>query len=250
MSSSPLLLFLLYSIPNTKKVVIKAFNLIKIIKTGIPIIGDGPGESIIRGYGFSENQPTILANLKQPQFVIRMHQAYLRSGSQLIKTNSLIPKRDKWHPETNRIEALCNASVALAKEASKRKAIIAACITRAPFSSPVSSRTQFYGEQAIYMSDTHADLLWLNDFEGIEELLLALKSIKHASSVQTVAHLNLGPENQVHLMINDLKRLLNAGATFLGISINAEIKMVESFIPPAIDEFGVLSVILNHRTCI
>ena len=72
------------------------FNLIPLLEERIPLVGDGGAETLLRNFGLEENCPPILANLEQPDLVKRMHHAFIRRGSRLIRTNRVSPKQMKF----------------------------------------------------------------------------------------------------------------------------------------------------------
>ena len=222
----------------------KFFNLIDILDNEIPIVGDGPSKLLLRRYGFPKNKPEILANYLSPQLVKRMHFAYLQNGSKLIRTNSITPTKASWSDKYN-IESLFNSSVSLAKESSKGKAIVAANMTEAPLTWNFESRYKFYAEQSIYLSDTHSDLFWLDNFKNFNEIILALKAIEKTNYLQKIVHIEINSRSKVSNVIDRLSKLLNSGATFVGISIKSDIKLIEHFIPSIIEKFGIISLILE-----
>ena len=81
------------------------------------------------------------------------------------------------------------------------------------------ARFQFYGEQAVYLSDTcRSDLA--GKFSEYEELKLALREVRQVSVIQTVAHLSLKKDKQSLEILDQLKELMSLGATFVGLMID------------------------------
>ena len=109
----------------------------------------------------------------------------------------------------------------------------------------MTQKNQHYGEQAVYLSDTKVDLMWLERFSNLEELLLALRAIRQVSLVQTVAHLSFEPDRTSQEKIEELKHLMNSGATFVGVTIQSIESLKYGLIQELIDEVGVLSLILD-----
>ena len=95
------------------------------------MIGDGGTDDLLRSYGLSDKNPSILANLDHPELVKRMHQSFLRKGTKLLRTNSIFPKEEQGSNIENRLEAIMNSASALAREASDNKAVVAGRITGA-----------------------------------------------------------------------------------------------------------------------
>ncbi len=221
------------------------FNLIQILEERIPLIGDGGVGTLLRSFGLEERFPAIQANLEQPELVKRMHQAYLRKGTRLIRTNSILPKGEQWSSIENRLEALINSASALAREVSNNRAVVAGRITGAPEEWSAEAKYQLYGEQAVYFSDTKVDLIWLEQFTSCKELLLALRAVRQVSAVQTVAHLSLEPGRTSLDLTEELKHLMNSGATFVGVMIDSPEFLQETLLQELIDELGILSLVLD-----
>ncbi|MEC8183987.1 MAG: homocysteine S-methyltransferase family protein, partial [SAR324 cluster bacterium] len=106
------------------------FKVIPLLDVWFPLVGDGGAETLLRNFGLEENCPPILANLEQPDLVKRMHHAFIRQGSRLIRTNSSFSQADEVL--VNRLEACINSASALAREVSNKRAVIAGRITCAP----------------------------------------------------------------------------------------------------------------------
>jgi len=221
------------------------FNLLQILEERIPLIGDGGTDALLRSYGFSDKNPSILANLDHPELVKRMHQSFLRKGTRLLRTNSIFPKEEYGSSIENRLEAIMNSASTLAREASDNKAVVAGRITGALETWTDDAKNQHYGEQAVYLSDTKVDLIWLERFSNLEELLLALRAIRQVSLVQTVAHLSFEPDRTSQEKIEELKYLMDSGATFVGVTIQSIESLKYGPIQELIDEVGVLSLILD-----
>ena len=145
------------------------FNLLQILEEGIPLIGDGGTDALLGSYGLSDKNPSILANLDHPELVKRMHQSFLRKGTRLLRTNSIFPKEEQGSGTENRLEAIMNSASALAREASNNKAVVAGRITGALETWTDDAKKQHYGEQAVYLSDTKVDLIWLERFLNMED---------------------------------------------------------------------------------
>ena len=221
------------------------FNLLQILEEKIPLIGDGGTDVLLKSYGLSDKKPSILANLDHPELVKRMHQSFLRKGTRLLRTNSIFPKVEQGSSIENRLESIMNSASALAHEASNKKAVVAGRITGALETWTDDAKIQHYGEQAVYLSDTKVDLIWLERFSNLEELLLALRAIRQVSLVQTVAHLCFESDRTSQEKIEELKHLMNSGATFVGVTIHSLESLKYGAIQELIDEVGVLSLILD-----
>jgi hypothetical protein len=163
----------------------------------------------------------------------------------LIRTNSILPKGEQWSSIENRLEALINSASALAREVSNNRAVVAGRITGAPEEWSAEAKYQLYGEQAVYFSDTKVDLIWLEQYTSCEEMLLALRAVRQVSAVQTVAHLSLEPGRTSLDLTEELKHLMNSGATFVGVMIDSPEFLQETLLQELIDELGILSLVLD-----
>ena len=123
--------------------------------------------------------------------------------------------------------------------------MIAGRITCAPSVWGRDARFQFYGEQAVYLSDTWGDLIWLEQFSEYEELKLALRAVRQVSVIQTVAHLSLKKGWKTLEVLGQLQNLIYSGATFVGVMIEFQESLSKDQLQNLIDELGILSLILD-----
>ncbi len=163
---------------------------------------DGPTGTILYDKGINPGTSYEEVSLAQPNMILELHREYLQSGANILTTNtfsanSIVLK--KYNLE-DKMEAINRTSVKLAKEVAEDKAYVAGSI------GPLGIRIEPYGptsteeaqklflQQADILIDSGVDLIILETFLDINELLQAIKAIKSFSSIPLVACMVLNQE--------------------------------------------------------
>ena len=163
------------------------------VRTGPPIVADGGLGSLLLGAVTRLRCPEE-ANLRAPESVVAVHASYIRSGAELIETNTFGANRRKLaaHFLDDRFEQINSAGVRLAREArevSGREVFIAGSI--GPLgeleSLDVASHGELYAEQAQILEARGVDLFFLETFFDADELAGAVVAVRAVSSLPIVA---------------------------------------------------------------
>ena len=138
-------------------------------------------------------------NLTQPEAVLRVHQAYVQAGAQIIETNTFGANRSKLGPLglADKLAAINHRGVKIAREAREAAAhevLIAGSIgpvSIAPVSGdlPRDEILATYHEQASALEERGVDFFILETFSHLEVLLLAVEAIRSFSSLPIVAQM-------------------------------------------------------------
>ncbi|MGB7729331.1 MAG: bifunctional homocysteine S-methyltransferase/methylenetetrahydrofolate reductase [Candidatus Acidiferrum sp.] len=156
-------------------------------------------------------------NTTEPEAVFRVHQAYIDAGAQIIETNTFGANRFKLAPLglADDVQRLNSRGVKIAREAREsaaREVLIAGSI--GPLGIGVQARhpepdqiLAVFHEQALALEERGVDLFVLETFSYIEELLLAIDSIRSFSSLPIVAQLTFSEEGTIY---GDISPLLAA----------------------------------------
>lgn len=156
-------------------------------------------------------------NATEPEAVFRVHQAYIEAGAQIIETNTFGANRFKLAPLGlgDDVQRLNSRGVKIAREAREsaaREVLIAGSI--GPLGIGVQARhpepeqiLAVFHEQALALEERGVDLFILETFSYIEELLLAIDTIRSFSSLPIVAELTYSEEGTT---FGDVRPLLAA----------------------------------------
>jgi len=142
------------------------------------ILGDGAyGTEFLRRGGLP-GRPFDELNLTRPHLVLQLHQEYLAAGSELTKTNTFLANgfRLKPHQLGGQVRDINKAGVQLAKEAA-RGGLVAGTI--GPLTEcPRDERAAYYREQCEVLVDGGCDVLVLETFTEVSDLLAAMEIAK------------------------------------------------------------------------
>jgi homocysteine S-methyltransferase len=143
-------------------------------------------------------------NLTQPEAVLRVHQAYIQAGAQIIETNTFGANRSKLGPLglADKVTAINHRGVKMAREAREAAAhevLIAGSIgpvSVAPVSGelPREEIMAAYREQASALEERGVDFYILETFSHLEVLLLAVEAIRSFSLLPVVAQMTFSEE--------------------------------------------------------
>ena len=143
-------------------------------------------------------------NLTQPEAVLRVHQAYIQAGAQIIETNTFGANRSKLGPLglADKVTAINHRGVKMAREAREAAAhevLIAGSVgpvSIAPVSGelPREEILATYREQASALEERGVDFFILETFSHLEVLLLAVEAIRSFSSLPIVAQMTFSEE--------------------------------------------------------
>src|SRR5213595_1909585 len=132
------------------------------------------------------------ANLRAPDAVVSLHVGFINAGADLIEANSFGANRRKLaeHFLEDQLEAINSTAVKLARQAREtvgRDIFIAGSI--GPLGEPASARVrhELFSEQAVILEGRGADLLMVETFYDLEELVDAIDGIREVSALPIVA---------------------------------------------------------------
>jgi homocysteine S-methyltransferase len=142
------------------------------------------------------------ANLRAPESVVSLHLGFIRAGADLIETNTFGANRSKLraHFLEDEVKAVNEAGVKLARDArevSGRDVFIAGSIGPVgDVEGPSPDRAAVFAEQAELLEGRGVDLLLIETFYELEELLTAIASVRSVSSLPIVALLTFDEDAQ------------------------------------------------------
>jgi methionine synthase / methylenetetrahydrofolate reductase(NADPH) len=143
------------------------------------------------------------ANLRSPETVISLHVSFINAGADMIETNTFGANRRKLAGNflEDEVENINSAAVKLAREAreiSGRDVFIAGSIGPLGELSDLSSdyRRRIFTEQAAALHARGVDLFIVETFYELDELLVALESVREVSSLPVVAMLTFDEQGE------------------------------------------------------
>jgi homocysteine S-methyltransferase len=141
-----------------------------------------------------------LAPLEHPSEVLDIHISYIAAGAELIETATFAASRPRLErlQAGHEVEAVNSAGVKLAREAreiSGRDCLVAGSI--GPLAGVIdldepegpAAITRAHAEQAAILAGRGADLIVLETFFRLEELLLAIEAVRGATDLPLIAML-------------------------------------------------------------
>jgi methionine synthase I (cobalamin-dependent) len=189
------------------------------------IIKDGAMGTTLSAAGHS-GQSLELLNVEQPDRVTAVHAAYAAAGSEMVETNTFQGNGVALarHGLAERAVELNQAAAALAREAVGDRVFVAGSIGPTggilePYGDldPGLARAAFQ-EQAAALAEGGVDLLVVETFSALEEVLLALAAAL-ATGLPVVASMAFDPNGRTAFGVSPAKaaeQLEAAGATVVG----------------------------------
>ncbi len=180
-----------------------AGSFVERLRSGPPIVADGGTGALISGAVPGLRCPEE-ANLRAPESVVAVHVSYIRAGAELIETNTFGANRRKLARLMleDGFERINSAAVRLAREAREvagRDVWIAGAI------GPLGELEVFdpaghgplYAEQATVLEGRGVDLLMVETFFDVEELIVAVEAVRDVSSLPVVALLTFDEDAEL-----------------------------------------------------
>jgi methionine synthase I (cobalamin-dependent)/5,10-methylenetetrahydrofolate reductase len=132
------------------------------------------------------------ANLRAPDAVVSLHVSFIRAGADLIETNTFGANRIKLasHYLEDELERINSTAVRLAREArevSGQEVFIAGSIGPLGEHVPDYQRRECFAEQAAILEGRGADLIVVETFYDLEELIAAIEATQGATALPIVA---------------------------------------------------------------
>jgi homocysteine S-methyltransferase len=172
------------------------------LRSSTPLVGDGGMGTLISGAVARLRCPEE-ANLRAPESVVALHASFIRAGADLIETNTFGANRRKlagFYLEED-FERINSTAVRLAREAREvagREVFIAGAI------GPLGEVENFdpaeaaplVAEQAQVLEGRGVDLLMLETFYDLDELVAAVDAVRSVSQLPLIALMTFDADGQ------------------------------------------------------
>jgi homocysteine S-methyltransferase len=204
-------------------------NLLNILNERI-VIGDGATGTYLYELGVPMNHCLEEVNLSRPELVERVYREYAEAGAQVIETNSFGANRVRLarFGLDDRVGELNRRAAQVAREALKGKPDVfvggsVGPLSLRPADGEFSSddRKALFREQIGALLEGGCDLIFLETFTALDELLLALGVFKELSTIPVVTSMAVAEEGRLfcgHTFPEAVKILRGAGADIVGLN--------------------------------
>jgi homocysteine S-methyltransferase len=203
------------------------------------LIGDGALGTMLSERGLTQGVCCERLNLLNPEAVKELHASYLSAGTQVLETNTFGANRTKLSPSpgSDDVVAINRAGVLLARDVAGSRAYIAGSI------GPLASRQspheilvlteddirELFREQIVALAEAGADLLVLETFTDLPQLLLALESAKKHTDLPVICQMAFHERGHtfggVHATVA-AEALGQAGADVIGANCGKGVRCV------------------------
>jgi homocysteine S-methyltransferase len=204
------------------------------------VIGDGALGTLIseRGIGRDTNYERL--NLTHAGFIKDIHSAYLDAGAQVIETNTFGANRTKLaqFQFADDVAAINQAGVVLAREAAAgTDAWIAGSVgpladtPLRPDDAPLTEDQvrDVYREQIVALADAGADLILLETFTDLQQLLLALETARKHTDLPVICQMAYHERGHTYTGVHvhtAVEALTAAGADVVGANCGRGVRCV------------------------
>ena len=211
------------------------------------LIGDGALGTLISERGLGRDTGYERLNLTHPEFIRDLHAAYLDAGAKVIETNTFGANRTKLVLSAPAARELCGqevsdlnrAGVALAREAAGDHAYVAGSVGpladhRGPLDTPPLTDdevSELFREQIVALADAGADLLILETFTDLHQLLLALGVARKHTDLPVVCQLAFHERGHTYAGVHvseAVAALTGAGADVIGANCGRGVRCVKA----------------------
>ncbi len=158
------------------------------------LVADGAMGTMLYTKGVFINRCYDELNVSSPALVREVHEEYVKAGAEILETNTFGANRMRLgaYGFTEKLKAINQAGVALARKAARGKAFVAAAI--GPLGVPIEplGPTSFEEARAAFQEQTEAlveagvDLILLETFYNLNELKEAIAAVREAAGPDIV----------------------------------------------------------------
>lgn len=207
-------------------------NLLNILNERI-VIGDGATGTYLYELGVPVNHCLEEVNLSQPELVARVYREYAEAGAEVVETNSFGANRVRLarFGLEDKVAELNRRAAQVAREALAGKPGVFVGGSVGPLSLrpadgefSTGDRKALFREQIGALIEGGCDLIFLETFTSLDELLLALGVFKELSQIPVVTSMAVAEEGRLfcgHTFPEAVKILREAGADIVGLNGSA-----------------------------
>ncbi len=210
------------------------------------VIGDGALGTMISERGIGREVCYERLNLTHPEFIKDIHAAYVAAGSQVIETNTFGANRTKLalgpgaHAATQsaqEVSAINHAGVALARAVAGSNVYLAGSVgplqeRSGPHTSPPLTDDEIrsiFKEQILALANAGVDLLMLETFSELPQLLLALEVAKQNTDLPVICQMAFHERGHTYTGVHvntAVEALIRGGADVVGANCGRGVRCV------------------------
>jgi methionine synthase I (cobalamin-dependent)/5,10-methylenetetrahydrofolate reductase len=203
------------------------------------VIGDGALGTMFAEHGLGRDVVYERLNRTQPEMVRGIHAAYVEAGSQLIETNTFGANRIRLGQleGPDEVATLNALGVQLAREAAGERAVVAGSV--GPLTTPRGPQAfltlsddeirDIFREQILALANAGADLILLETFTDLRQLLLALGVVKAETDLPAICQMAFHERGHTQSgvsVVQALQALQAAGADVVGANCGRGVRCV------------------------
>src|ERR1700677_3435679 len=203
-------------------------NLLDILRERI-VVGDGATGTYLYELGVPLHHCLEELNLTQPELMTRVYREYTDAGAQVIETNSFGANRIRLarFGLEHQVSEINWRAVQVARDAVKGKEVFVGgsvgplSLRPADGEFSVDDKKALFREQIGALLDGGCDLIFLETFTSLDELLIALNVFQNLTNIPVVTSLAVSEEGRLasgHTFPESVKILREAGADIVGIN--------------------------------
>jgi homocysteine S-methyltransferase len=184
--------------------IMKTQNTLKELLSKQVVLGDGAMGTMLYESGIFLNTCFDELNLVNSELVRRVHKEYVQAGVDFIETNTFGANEFKLGKFglADKVESINRSAVEIAKKSSGGEALVAGSI--GPLGREFSrfgriSEKDFrkaFKKQAKALIEGGVDLLILETFSNIEELLLVIHTVRELSEIDIIGQITINEHNE------------------------------------------------------
>jgi len=193
------------------------------------VLGDGATGTYLYELGVPLNHCLEELNLTRPELLTRVYQEYANAGAQVIETNSFGANRLRLarYGLEHQVSEINWRAASVARDALKgRNVFIGGSVgplSLRPTDGEISTddRKALFREQIGALLDGGCDLIFLETFTSLDELLLALDVFQNLTNIPVVTSLGVSEEGRLvsgETFPEAVKILREAGADIVGLN--------------------------------
>ncbi|CAK8711317.1 MAG: homocysteine S-methyltransferase [Candidatus Electronema aureum] len=193
------------------------------------VLGDGALGSYLFEQGVERGRNLDLLNIQSPEIIFAAHEEYIRAGSQLIETNTFGANRFKLREAGagERAREISRLGAEIAAKAAGQQVYVAGSVGPTGLAFPldeeetaVDAIQDSFREQVLGLAEGGADLLILETFSNLEEILLAIEAARSVAPQLPVVAQMVFPAKGLTVLGEDAlicgQRMRAAGAALVG----------------------------------